>query len=67
MKNNQISYLDMTLEIVEDKIQTFWYKKPTSKGRILNFLSAHNFNLKLNTATGLVNRILSLSLSRWRE
>jgi len=68
MVNNRLSYLDMTLEIVNDKIQTFWYKKETNKGRILNFNSAHNFNLKMNTATGLVNRIFSLSSNnKWNQ
>lgn len=40
---------------------TDWYQKPISSGRQLNFKSIHPMNQKINTTTGLVDRIFKLS------
>lgn len=59
--NGSLPYLDTRLTVKDNKLITDWYCKPTSRNRILNFLSAHNVNMKINTAKGLLNRIFSLS------
>lgn len=38
-----------------------WYNKPTSSGRILSYLSDHNFRYKLAVIKGLIHKVLTLS------
>jgi transposase-like protein len=45
----------------DGKITTSWYMKPIASGRCLNFLSCHPRSQKINTAEGVIFRILSLS------
>lgn len=61
--DNLLPFLDMVLirNAENGSITTRWYRKPTSSGRLLNFLSGHNINQKLNTATGFINRVYSLT------
>lgn len=56
-----LPFLDMKLIRNGTDIQTDWYTKPTNRGRLLSFKSAHPLSLKLNTAEGLVRRIFTLS------
>lgn len=57
--NGSLPFLDMTLnrDSIEGSIQTKWYRKPISSGRILNFMSGHSLSQKLNTATGFIHRV----------
>lgn len=59
--NGMLPYLDMKVIQKENRLITDWYCKPTAKNRILNFLSAHNITMKINTAKGMLNRIFGLS------
>lgn len=63
--DGKLPFLDMVIERDPSvgSISTSWYQKPTSSGRMLNFLSAHNLNQKVATATEFVNRVFSLSSS----
>lgn len=41
-------------------IITYWYQKPTSSNRILNFLPAHPIGQKLSTIKGSKHRIMNI-------
>lgn len=64
--DGKIPFLDMLLirNVYTGVISTEWYMKPIASGRILNFYSAHNFQQKISTASGLVHRIISLTSTR---
>lgn len=57
----KLPYLDLQLIREDNKIMTDWYRKDTSSGRILNWLSNHPFNMKMNIVISLANRVLKLS------
>ena len=59
--NNTIPYLDMYIIKSNNTIITNWYSKPTSSGRIQNFLSSQPKNQKINTAWSFINRVLDIS------
>lgn len=61
--NGRIPFLDMLLirNIEDGSISTQWYKKPIASGRILNYYSSHNYNQKINTASGFIHRVVSLT------
>ena len=52
--DKSIPFLDMKLHRDEGRILTDWFKKEYASGRILDFLSSHSFNIKMNTAMGLI-------------
>lgn len=60
--DGKLAYLDIT--IIRDNspdIKTEFYQKPTHKGRMINFHSSHPIHQKINTAYGLISRILTLT------
>lgn len=59
----RLPFLDMMLirNVVDGSISTEWYMKPTSSGRILNYYSDHHYNQKINTALGLIQRVVRLT------
>lgn len=61
--NGTIPFLDMKLlrNPVDGSINTEWYMKPILSGRFLNFYSYQNINQKINTASGFINRVLTLT------
>ncbi len=59
--NNSLNFLDMTLNLIGDKIITNWYGKDCSSDRTLNFLSAHPIQHKMSVVYGLVDRAMKLS------
>jgi hypothetical protein len=60
--DRKLPFLDLLLSVSDDgTITTSWYMKPIASGRCLNFLSCHPRSQKLNTAQGVIYRILSLS------
>lgn len=66
-ENDQLPYLDILIKRNHEsnQLETKICSKPTSKGRILNFYSAHSFTLKKNTAFGLINRTFKLTSSHF--
>jgi hypothetical protein len=61
-ENSRLAFLDLELIHNEDNtISTEWYMKPTSSGRIINYNSNHPMTLKMNTAYGFINRVMSLT------
>lgn len=66
--NGSMPYLDTKVHRKDGILITNWYSKPTSKGRFLNYFSAHNMSMKVNTALGVLRRIFGLSNSCfWNE
>lgn len=57
------------MELIRDgsSIQTNWYTKPMSSGRILNYKSDHVQSQKINTASELMRRALSLSSPPYKD
>ena len=39
--NNNINFLDLNIQIINNKIKTNWYRKPIWSGRYINFFSNH--------------------------
>lgn len=61
-EHNRIPFLDLWLIRSGDgTISTKWYHKPMASTRILNGNSNHHQTLKMNTAYGVIHRILTLS------
>lgn len=60
--DGSLPFLD-TLVIRKDNqtLKTSWYSKPISSGRILNYLSFHPMNMKLNVAANFIKRVTMLS------
>lgn len=59
--DGSISYLDLSLSLIDNRVLTRWYKKPISSGRILNYLSNHPPKMIKNVVLQFLKRILSLS------
>ncbi|XP_055590862.1 uncharacterized protein LOC129742949 [Uranotaenia lowii] len=54
----RLPYLDLILIRQPDQsIKTEWYRKAIASGRFLNFRSAHNTRLKINTALNFIKRV----------
>ncbi|XP_055604770.1 uncharacterized protein LOC129753003 [Uranotaenia lowii] len=60
--NCRLPYLDLVLIRQPDQsIKTEWYQKSIASGRFLNFRSAHNTRLKINTALNFIKRVKNFS------
>lgn len=59
--DNSITFLDVKLVKLNNKIITDWHLKPTHSQRYLNFFSDHTMKLKINIIKNLFQRILKLS------
>jgi len=59
--NRKISFLDLSLEVVDNKIKIDWFHKKTFSGRFLSFLSNHPIYHKIGTIYNLVDRAFLLS------
>ncbi|XP_053687283.1 uncharacterized protein LOC128736816 [Sabethes cyaneus] len=61
-KDCQLPYLDMLLIRKNDQtIQTQWYTKSISSGRLINYHSFHPLSQKMNTAINFITRVDRLS------
>ena len=69
-ENNEghLPFLDIVMMRQEDgKIDTKWYMKPTTSGRILNYSSNHKVAQKLNIAMNLISRSIRLTDEKYRR
>jgi len=58
----KLPFLDTLVYREEDgSLKTNWYRKPTSSGRLLNYLSANPIQHKINTIQNLCHRTTQLS------
>ena len=60
-QNDSIAFLDIKIYKLDNKLITNWYSKPTSSGRMINYLSTQPHNQKLNTAFNFINKVLTTS------
>lgn len=60
-QDGSINFLNVTLKRHYARIQTFWYKKHFSSGRLLNFYSAHKRSIILSTAVHFIKTVLILT------
>lgn len=60
-ERNCLPFLDLMVMIRDGRLVTNWYRKPTASGRIINYHSCHPRQQILNTAKGLISRVLKLS------
>ena len=60
-QNDSIAFLDIKIHKLDNKLITNWYSKPTSSGRMINYLSTQPHNQKLNTAFNFINKVLTTS------
>ncbi|XP_055613583.1 uncharacterized protein LOC129760028 [Uranotaenia lowii] len=60
--DGRLPFLDMTVIRNHDNtLDTEWYCKPISSGRMLNFLSFHNMHQKINVAANFIQKVIKLS------
>lgn len=64
-KNQQIPYLDTLVIRNNKRIEVDWYQKDTASGRIINYYSQHPKTIIINTAKNLINRVLTISDTRF--
>lgn len=60
-KNRSLQFLDLTLNILNNKFHIDWYHKETFSGRILSYFSNHPLCHKIGTIYSLVDRAILLS------
>ena len=59
--NNNINFLDLNIQIINNKIITNWYRKLIWSGRYINFFSNHNLSHKIGIIYSLTDRAILLS------
>ena len=59
--NNSINFLDINIQVLDNKIKTNWYKKPIWSGRYINFFSNHCLTYKIGIIYSLTDRAILLS------
>ncbi|XP_055604749.1 uncharacterized protein LOC129752983 [Uranotaenia lowii] len=60
--DGRLPFLDMTvIRNQNNTLDTEWYCKPISSGRMLNFLSFHSMHQKINVASNFIQRVTKLS------
>lgn len=66
-ENGQIPYLDINIVNDGNKIITNWYRKSTSSGRMINYNSTQPLQVKINTATNFIKKVIQLSDRRFQK
>lgn len=66
---SSINFLDMTIfrDHYNNVINTCWYKKPYSSGRLLNYYSNHSPSTIKGVAVNIIDSIINLSSPRYRS
>jgi len=65
--NHCINFLDLSLLIIDNKIQIDWFHKKTFCGRYLSFLSSHSLCHKIGVIYNVVDRVFLLSHPRFHQ
>lgn len=60
-EEGKINFLDITLQRQAERIVTNWYKKPFASDRLINYLSGHERQTILATATAHIKTVITLS------
>jgi len=67
MKDNSISFLDLSIVIKNNIIILDWFHKKTVSGRLLSFYSYYPTSQKIGTIIDLINRAILLSHPRYHS
>ena len=59
--NNNINFLDLNIQVINNKIKTNWYINPVWSGRYINFFSNHCLKYKIGIIYYLTDRAMLLS------
>jgi len=59
--NGSLSFLDLLLEVVDNRIKIDWFHKKTFSGRFLSYYSNHLICHKIGTIYNLIDRAFLLS------
>ena len=54
--NNNINFLDLNIQIINNEIKNNWYRKPMWFGRYINFFSNHCLSHKIGIIYSLTDR-----------
>lgn len=65
--NNCINFLDVSIKVVDGRLLTNWYRKPTWSGRYLHFFSHHHISQKIAVVYSLVDRVIKLSEKQYHQ
>ncbi|KAM0724705.1 hypothetical protein ACS0PU_009089 [Formica fusca] len=65
--NDKLNFLDISILLINNRLLTDWFHKPTFSGRYLNFLSQHPTCQKRGTIIGLVDRAFLLSHPQFHQ
>lgn len=65
--NSKIPFLDVCIHREKHNILLDWYSKPTSSGRLINYLSSQPTKYKINTAKNLIHKILTISHEKFHD
>ena len=63
--NNDINFLDLNIQIINNKIKTNWYRKPIWSGLYINLFSNHSLSHKIGMIYSLTYRATLLSDKRF--
>ena len=66
LKDNSMPFLDMEVRLLDGKIDTSWYQKPTDTGLILQFRALAPVKYKKNIIEGTIYRIFNAT-STWEN
>ena len=64
--NNNINFLDVNIQIINNKIKTNWYRKPIWCGRYIKFFSNHCLSHKIGMIYSLTDRGILLFLRTFK-
>ncbi|XP_026827852.1 uncharacterized protein LOC113562471 [Ooceraea biroi] len=65
--NGSINFLDVTITRDKNALITNWYRKPTFSGRYINQFSGHPTRHNISVISGLIDRAILLSDSRFHD
>jgi len=65
--DRELSFLDLTIKVVNNKIHLDWFHKNTFSGRVLSYLSNHPYCHKIGTIYNLVDRAILLSHPSYQQ
>ncbi|XP_029673125.1 uncharacterized protein LOC115241501 [Formica exsecta] len=65
--SDKLNFLDISILLINNRLITDWFHKPTFSGRYLNFLSQHPTCQKRGTIIGLVDRAFLLSHPQFHQ
>ena len=64
--NININFLDLNIQIINNKIKTNWFRNPIWSDRYINFFSNHSLSHKIGKTCSLTDRAILLSDKSFR-